>query len=111
MWPSSLSVFVLVVTMAVGVGGLAGTNVNVTQAQEFLDRYNTEAQQVFANNAEVNWVYNTNITTENQQNAVRPRRNVGLSRSAWSWRARLFVCVCVCVRACVCVCVCVCMCV
>ena len=74
MWPSSsllVMVVVVVVTMAVGVGGQIGTNSNVTQAQEFLDKYNTEAQTVFSANAEVSWIYNTNITAENQQNVVR----------------------------------------
>ena len=77
MWPSSSSpsllvmVVLVVVTMAVGVGGQIGTNSNVTQAQAFLNKYNTEAQMVFSANAEVNWIYNTNITSENQQNVVR----------------------------------------
>ena len=70
------AVVVVVVTLTVGVSSLQ-TNMNQTEAQAFLDMYNTEAQQVFSANARLSWAYSTNITAENQENSVRlsPRKS------------------------------------
>ena len=69
---ASPSIVVLVLVMlAVGVYSQQRIT-NQTAAQEFLDMYNTEAQQVFNNAYTLSWNYEANITTENQQKSVRP---------------------------------------
>ena len=68
---SRLIQILLVVALVAGVKS-QGTNTNQTEAQEFLDLYNAEAQQVFFTNMLLNWVYQTNVTDENRENMVRP---------------------------------------
>lgn len=65
-------------------------NTNQTEAQQFLDRYNTEAQVVFFENAEVAWEFNTNITDENQARLVQSNLEFALWQQNMSREAQGF---------------------
>lgn len=86
-WLSSrLSLMATLVVVAVTAQGIT----NQTEAQEFLDRYNTEAQAVFSKNAEINWAFNTNITDHNQKAVVQSNLEVALWQQNMSRDAQTF---------------------
>ncbi|XP_070194515.1 angiotensin-converting enzyme-like isoform X1 [Littorina saxatilis] len=89
MW-SSTQLLVVLWTVAMGVRGEAGSNVNETAAGEFLDMYNTEAQRVFSANAAVSWAFNTNITDENRQKSIQSDLQTDLWRQNMSHQAAVF---------------------
>lgn len=67
-------VTVMALMIAAKVQG-QGTNNNATEAQQFLELYNTEAQKIFSAHNEIYWTFITNITEENRNMTVSQIKN------------------------------------
>ncbi|XP_076440574.1 angiotensin-converting enzyme-like isoform X2 [Babylonia areolata] len=93
-WTSrDLVVMMAVVVMAVMVvrgGGARGTNTNQSEAEHFLDLYESEARILFPDIVEKYWLYEVNITTQNEQAALDAELQLALWQKNMSRLAAQF---------------------